>query len=491
MNSATNTLEYSVSEIASALKRMVEDNFGHVRIRGEISGAKLHGSGHFYLSLKDDSSVISAVCWKGVYGKLKFKPEDGLEVICTGRITTYPGRSQYQLVIEQMEPAGVGALMAMLEKLKAKLAAEGLFAAERKKPLPFIPETIGVITSPTGAVIQDILHRLGDRFPCRVLLWPVAVQGEGAVEQICNAIKGFNSIARADDASVIPRPDILILARGGGSVEDLWCFNDEMVVRAVAESAIPIITAVGHETDTTLVDFASDLRAPTPTGAAEMAVPVRLELMALMSDYQLRLQNSSNKLLATHYSLLTAMARALPNPERLLENASQKLDDWSERLKNALPGLLEVRRNQLQVISAKLHPRQFELSINRDSEKLDFLKTRHNGNLHNYIEKQSAKLATLSSLLESYNYRKTLERGFALVTCADSPHKLVKSTHEATAAKGLNIEFADGKVQAQVGIAGVSSGEPGGISPAVPKVGTTNKKRVKAHAVSENQGSLF
>ena len=274
---APNMPEYTVSEVAAAVKRTVEDNFGYVRIRGEISGFLAARSGHMYFSLKDEKAVIDSLVWRGSAGKLRFQPEDGLEVICTGKLTTYAPRSRYQLVVEAMEPAGVGALMALLEERRQKLAAEGLFAEERKQALPYLPRVIGVVTSPTGAVIRDILHRLRDRFPCRVLIWPVLVQGKGAAEQVAAAIAGFNAV---DEQSPVPRPDLLIVARGGGSIEDLWSFNEEVVARAVAAGTIPLISAVGHETDTTLIDFVSDRRAPTPTAAAEIAVPVRAELVA-------------------------------------------------------------------------------------------------------------------------------------------------------------------------------------------------------------------
>src|ERR1700749_3632509 len=273
-----NAPEYTVSELSSALRRTVEDSYGHVRVRGEISGFRgAHSSGHCYFALKDENAKIDAVIWKGVHYRMRFKPQEGLEVIATGKLTTYPGSSKYQIVIESLEPAGIGALMALMEERKKKLAAEGLFDEARKQLLPWLPEVIGVVTSPTGAVIRDILHRLEDRFPRRVLVWPVKVQGDGSAEQVAAAIRGFNALP---EGGRIPRPDVLIVARGGGSLEDLWSFNEEVVVRAAAESMIPLISAVGHETDITLIDFVSDKRAPTPTAAAEMAVPVRSELLA-------------------------------------------------------------------------------------------------------------------------------------------------------------------------------------------------------------------
>ncbi|MFO0109413.1 MAG: exodeoxyribonuclease VII large subunit, partial [Alphaproteobacteria bacterium] len=322
MEFSHNQPEYSVSEIAGHIKRVVEDTFGHVRVRGEISKVSVNAaSGHGYLTLKDDKAVLDAVCWKGTLARLAHKPEAGMEVIATGRLTTYPGNSKYQLVIESLEPAGIGALMAMLEKRKAALAAEGLFAPERKRPIPYLPEVIGVITSPTGAVIRDMLHRIADRFPTRVILWPVAVQGKGAAEQIAAAIDGF--------AEVAPRPDLLIVARGGGSIEDLWAFNEEIVVRAVAASTIPIISAVGHETDTTLIDYVADKRAPTPTAAAEMAVPVRAELSIMIEDFGLRMREHLYRRLQIQEEKILGLSRALPGFTAMIDLATQRLDGVS------------------------------------------------------------------------------------------------------------------------------------------------------------------
>ncbi|MBT4940472.1 MAG: exodeoxyribonuclease VII large subunit, partial [Rhodospirillaceae bacterium] len=323
---------FSISEISQALKRTVEENFSHVRVRGEISRYTLARSGHMYMTLKDENSVLDAVCWRGTVSRLAVTPEDGMEVIATGRLTTYPGRSNYQIVIEQLEVAGEGALLKLLEDRRKKLLAEGLFAEERKKPLPYLPGCIGVVTSPTGAVIRDILHRLDDRFPSHVLLWPTNVQGEGAAEQIAAGIEAFNRISEGGD---VARPDLIIVARGGGSLEDLWSFNEEVVVRAAAASDIPLISAVGHETDTTLIDFASDKRAPTPTAAAEMAVPVRADLMAAIADDGVRLQRAMNRSLEEHNREIEGLARGLPDPRRLAEEATQRLDDRSERLLNA------------------------------------------------------------------------------------------------------------------------------------------------------------
>src|SRR5437660_9914676 len=323
-----NLPEYTVSELSQALKRSVEENFWNVRVRGEISGYKRHSSGHCYLVLKDADAALDAVCWRQTAIRLPIRPEDGMEVVCTGRLTTYPGRSKYQFVIDSMALAGIGALLRILEERRQRLAAEGLFATERKKKLPFLPEVIGIVTSPTGAVIRDILHRLADRFPRRVLLWPVAVQGEGAAQQVAAAIAGFNRIA---PGGPMPRPDLIIVARGGGSLEDLMAFNEEIVVRAAAASVIPLISAVGHETDTTLIDHASDRRAPTPTAAADMAVPVRLDLIAELGGKSSRLSAGLSRLFGERRMHLTGLARGLPDPHDLIGSAAQRLDDRAER----------------------------------------------------------------------------------------------------------------------------------------------------------------
>src|SRR5881227_2832850 len=328
-----NLPEYTVSELSQALKRSVEENFSHVRVRGEISGYKRHSSGHCYFALKDAEAVLDAVCWRQTAIRLPIRPEDGMEVVCTGRLTTYPGRSKYQLVVDSIALAGIGALLRILEERRQRLAAEGLFAAERKKKLPFLPEVIGIVTSPTGAVIRDILHRLADRFPRRVLLWPVAVQGESAAQQVAAAIAGFNRIAAGGPGNNgVPRPDLLIVARGGGSLEDLMPFNEEIVVRAAAASAIPLIAAVGHETDTTLIDHAADRRAPTPTAAAEMAVPVRAELAAQLTEHGQRMAGAAARLVAERRLRVEGLARGLPEPQRLIGDKAQRLDHCIERL---------------------------------------------------------------------------------------------------------------------------------------------------------------
>jgi exodeoxyribonuclease VII large subunit len=435
-----NQLTYSVSEISGAVKRVVEDNFGYVRVRGEISGFKLAASGHAYMTLRDDKSVLDAVCWKGTVGKLSFRPEDGLEVACVGRVTTYPGRSKYQLVIEHMEPAGVGALMALLEQRKKQFAAEGLFDESRKKAKPFLPQTIGVVTSPTGAVIRDILHRLADRFPVHVIVWPVLVQGEGAAEQIADAIQGFNVLPES-----ITKPDLLIVARGGGSIEDLWAFNEEIVVRAAADSAISLISAVGHETDTTLIDYVSDLRAPTPTGAAELAVPVRSEWQYSIEETGLRLSQSIQRLLQQREDAVITHARALPNPKQLLENASQRLDDWAERLTTSLPKLLEQKQAALTYLSGALRPAALQQDITRYDQKLSELSERLKASYLRQLGTKSDRVSALNQLLESLNYKQVLKRGFAMVKGAND--QLITSSNDAQKESSLTLTFHDGEVK--------------------------------------------
>ncbi|MCC7260862.1 MAG: exodeoxyribonuclease VII large subunit [Alphaproteobacteria bacterium] len=434
-----NQTEYTVSEVSARIKRVVEENFGHVRVRGEISGFKRAASGHLYMALKDANAVMDAVCWKGTADRFAFKPEDGLEVVCVGRITTYPGRSKYQIVIDHMEPAGLGALMALLEKRKIQLEKEGLFDSARKKPIPFLPEVIGVVTSPTGAVIRDILHRLADRFPRHVLVWPVLVQGEGAKEQIAAAITGFNRLP-ADGA--IPRPDLIIVARGGGSLEDLWAFNEEIVVRAAAASDIPLISAVGHETDTTLIDYASDLRAPTPTAAAEMAVPVRSEWLITLAEQSVRMRRSLLRLLEERRVRIEGLARGLPNPRQLLDAATQRLDDLSTRLQASLPVLLQRKHEILLHLAARMQPRTLLRDIARNLETLTMFSERAGAAYKRFLMQQEKHITSLAQLLESYHYKKVLARGFALVR-GDNGTVLTSAgmvQHRMT----LALEFHDG-----------------------------------------------
>jgi len=443
----SNATEYSVTELSMALKRTVEDNFGYVRLRGEISGFKRAASGHIYLALKDEKSVLDGVMWKGVAGRLSFRPEDGLEVICTGKLTTYPGRSKYQIVIERMEPAGAGALMALLEERKKKLAAEGLFDAARKKTIPYLPEVIGVVTSPTGAVIRDILHRLSDRFPRHVLVWPVLVQGEGAAQQVAEAIRGFNSLDGDDlGRGGIPRPDLLIVARGGGSLEDLWCFNEEAVVRAAAESDIPLISAVGHETDTTLIDYASDLRAPTPTAAAEQAVPVRDDLIYTVVDFDSRLSRSVRRTLQDKTQKLEGLGRGLPKPSDILALGRQRFDDLSERLPRTLRLLAEKQQMRLDAASRLLRPDLLRRDIERAGEKISTQSDRMARAMTQNSERFQIDFEATGRLFDSLNYRRVLDRGFVVIR--DDQGRAVTLAGDIKPGDELDMEFSDGHVGA-------------------------------------------
>ncbi len=444
---ATNIPEFTVSELSGALRRTVETSFDHVRVRGEISGFKRHSSGHLYFSLKDSEAVLDAVCWKGQAARLGLAPEDGMEVIAVGRLTTYPGRSKYQMVVERMELAGQGALLKLLEDRRRKLAAEGLFDQGRKRPLPYLPTVIGIVTSPTGAVIRDILHRLAERFPRRVILWPVAVQGEGAAAQIAAAITGFNALP-ADGA--IPRPDLLIVARGGGSIEDLWAFNEEIVVRAAAASAIPLISAVGHETDTTLIDFASDLRAPTPTAAAEKAVPVRADLVAWIAEVGGRLAASLTRGLAERSARVEALARALPQPRTVIEDCWRRLDDRADRLRLALPNLLERRQREWERLSTGLdHAIKLAVQAEKGRQEKSHLRLEQVGGrlqpaMQRLLADQTRAVAQTGKLLDSYSYRSVLARGFAVLR--DETGQPVQSAQAVEPGAALAVELKDGTV---------------------------------------------
>ena len=391
-----------------------------MRLRGELSGVKRAASGHLYCCLKDEGAVIDGVLWRTGAQRLAFAPEDGLEVIASGKLTTYPGRSKYQIVIESLELAGEGALLALLEKTKARLAAEGLFAPERKRPLPFLPRTIGVVTSPTGAVIRDILHRLADRFPSHVLVWPVLVQGQGAAEQVAAALQGFGTI---DGNGPIPRPDLLIVARGGGSIEDLWAFNEEVVVRAIAASPIPVISAVGHETDTTLADFAADRRAPTPTAAAEIAVPVRAELIATLEDLAHRKRRCVTRPVTLGRERLEARVQRLPRPTVLIGQAQQRLDDAGERLRRGLGERARLASNRLALAGVKLAPALLQREVAIKRERLD----------------------ALDRLRRQLDPKAPLARGYALVHAAG--HPVVASRAVAAKLPALTLEFADGTLE--------------------------------------------
>lgn len=478
-----NSPEYTVGELSGAIKRVIENEFGHVRVRAEVGRVSLPRSGHVYLDLKDDKAVMAGIIWKGAASKLTTMPEEGMEVIATGRITTFPGQSKYQIIIEDIKPAGMGALMAVLEKRKAALAAEGLFDVTRKRPLPYLPEVIGVITSPSGAVIRDILHRLRDRFPRKVLIWPVAVQGAKCAPEVASAIEGFN---RLTSGGALPRPDLLIVARGGGSVEDLWGFNEEAVVRAAAASDIPLISAVGHETDTTLIDFASDVRAPTPTAAAELAVPVRVELMAYLDQQYARLSRALSQGLIQRGQRLRDISRALPRPDSLLENPRQRLDRASDRLMRAMT-LTELPKQRLERASARLDPaliggvqqrkiRLADLSgglrpatlhrrLAQDTQRISSLSKRLAPALERERALQAARylraskalsevgqrqlyswqsqIAAAERLRRTLGYEATLERGFAVVRSGGA---VITSSKIAAQEKTLEIQFADGKI---------------------------------------------
>ena len=442
-DAAHNLPVLTVGEVSLALKRRVEEAFARVRVRGEITGFKRAASGHLYFSLKDADAVLSGVCWRGSAGRLGLQPEDGMEVVATGRLTTYPGRSQYQIVVEAMELAGEGALLKLLDERRKALAAEGLFDEARKRPIPFLPEVIGVVTSPTGAVIRDILHRLSDRFPRRVLEWPVLVQGEGAAEQVAAAVAGFDALPAGGP---VPRPDVLIVARGGGSLEDLWAFNEEPVVRAVAACTIPVISAVGHETDITLIDLAADRRAPTPTAAAEMAVPVRTELLAQVLDDGGRLVAAAGRLLGERATRLEALSYRLPDLARMVDERSQRLDDWSERLANGLKVGLEGRRARLAGLAAKLvgPGQRIDHAASRLAGEARALATAAQATLRD----RAARLQHAAALLEGLSYQRVLERGFALVRgAADHP---VTSAKALSAGMAVSLRFHDGEAGATV-----------------------------------------
>lgn len=484
-----NAPEFSVTELSGAIKKVIEGNFGHVRIRAELGRVSFPRSGHVYLDLKDDKSVISGVIWKGVVSKLPMRPEEGMEVVATGRITTFGGQSKYQIVIEDMKPAGVGALMAMLEKRKAQMAGEGLFDASRKKAIPFLPEVIGVVTSPSGAVIRDILHRLRDRFPRKVLIWPVAVQGDKCAPEVVRGIDGFNKFT---PGGALPRPDLIIVARGGGSLEDLWGFNEESVVRAAAASDIPLISAVGHETDTTLIDFASDKRAPTPTAAAELAVPVRLELLSWVDDQGARLTRALTYGISQRGQRLRDLSRALPRAETLLEGPVQRLDRAVEKLPNALRRSVDTRRLKLTEASASLRPnnlrraveakrealgrradrlsiRPIQRDIDQKKLNLEALNRRFLSAATSQTSLWKDRLESLERLRKTLGYEATLDRGYAVVWDGD---QVVKTVKQAKKADALEIQFADGRHN------------PIGVKSPV-------RKSTKTKPPAPDQGSLF
>lgn len=518
-----NVPEFSVSELSFSLKRTIEDTYAHVRVRGEIGRTTFHGNGHVYLDLKDEKAVINGVIWRSSVGNLKIRPEQGLEVIATGRLTTFPGRSQYQIVIEQMEAAGIGALMALLEERRKKLAAEGLFNDERKRKLPYLPDVIGVITSPTGAVIRDIMHRLSDRFPRHVLLWPVVVQGDAAAAQVSAAIRGFNALG---PDSAVPRPDVLIVARGGGSIEDLWPFNEEVVVRAAAESEIPLISAVGHETDTTLIDFASDRRAPTPTAAAEMAVPVKADLVADVLDLTRRIVRAEARIFEDRRSRLEGLARGLPRPEDILALAQQRLDIAATRLAGTLSSLAGSRQSRFDLAAARLRPNTLRLALERLEERRDGLTQRlaaaagrdlrrrrdqigamrlrpepvlaAAGRLQErlfdsarrldaaerrLLEASGQRVLSAGKLLRSFSYHGTLARGYALVR--DESGAVVRSAETLSAGQSVQIELHDGARGASI-----TDGEPP-VRQDKPQPAKPARRKSGGGGAQGSQGSLF
>jgi exodeoxyribonuclease VII large subunit len=439
-----NVLEYTVSELSQALRRTVEDTYGYVRVRGELGRVSRPGSGHVYLDLKDDKAVLAGVIWKGVAAGLRIKPEQGLEVIVTGKLTTFPGQSKYQIVIDAMEPAGLGALMALLEERRKKLAAEGLFDDARKQPIPYLPRVIGVVTSPTGAVIRDILHRLADRFPTRVLVWPARVQGDKCAAEVAAGIRGFNAL---QPGGAVPRPDLIIVARGGGSLEDLWGFNEEEVVRAAAESAIPLIAAVGHETDWTLIDHAADARCPTPTAAAERAVPVRADLVSMVAELARRQARALWRIHEERKGALLAAARGLPRLADLLAMPRQRFDAVGDRLPRALRACTQTARSRLTTAGARLSPHALRQQVARHRADVTKCAARMRPAFARALLQRRQALSSQTKLLASLSYRSVLARGFALVHGPDDAP--VRCAADASPGLQVEVEFHDGRAPAR------------------------------------------
>ena len=445
-----NIPEYSVTELSSALKSTIEDNFGYVRIKGELSGINKHSSGHIYLTLKDENAIINGIIWRSSVAKIKIQPEEGLEVICSGKISTgynpgrYPGRSNYQITIDSMKPAGVGALMAILEERKQKLKIEGLFEEIHKKTLPKYPTSIGVITSPTGAVLQDIKHRISDRFPCNIILWPVPVQGNDAAELIENAILGFNTL----DESKIQKPDVIILARGGGSIEDLWCFNEEEVVRAVFQSQIPVISAIGHETDTTLVDYAADMRAPTPTAAAELATPAKDILITELSENSNRLNSSIKNIVSMSRERVVSVQKLLPSYQNLFNLKLNDINILAQRLPTAIKIYLQNEITNLQTSSSKLNLKILKEKIKNSQNSLSSLKNQLTNNSKTNLSTQSNRVLSASKLLESLSYKSVIKRGFSVVR--NSSNVILTKKTDVLNDKKLNVETKFGTINVTV-----------------------------------------
>ena len=529
--SPTNLTEFSVSELSGSIKRTMENAFDHVRVRGEISGYRgPHSSGHAYFSLKDDRSRIDAVIWKGTFSRLRFRPEEGMEVIATGKITTFPGSSKYQIVIENLEPAGAGALMALLEERRRKLGAEGLFDQDRKQALPYLPRVIGVVTSPTGAVIRDILHRISDRFPVHVVLWPVKVQGEGSGEEVAAAIRGFNALGPGD---AIRRPDVLIVGRGGGSLEDLWSFNDEIVVRAAAESRIPLISAVGHETDWTLLDHAADVRAPTPTGAAEMAVPVKADLEAQLASLAARLRGCAARQMDHRKQSLRALVRALPSLDQLLALPRRRFDEAAAGLGRGLERTTVVKRRAFERVSSGLRldlltgrlqqQRQalndrllradrclerrtlsergrlsrFEASlkslparllgqIQRERQHLVSFGRHADTAMSHTLARSRSAISAQDRVLQSLSYKNVLQRGFAVIR-DENNHPLTRAAGIGEG-RAISVEFADGRISAVTGGEAPVDDPSPSARPSQPK-----KKLPKPEGADQpaKQGTLF
>jgi len=537
-----NAPEFTVSEISGAVKRVIEGEFGRVRVRGEVGRVSRPASGHMYFDLKDDRAVIAAVSWKGQVAKMQIRPEEGMEIIATGKLTTFPGQSKYQMIVEDVAPAGAGALMAMLEARRKALAAEGLFDAGRKQALPYLPEVIGVVTSPTGAVIRDILHRLRDRFPRHVLIWPVAVQGQSCASEVAAAIRGFNALA---PGGALPRPDLIIVARGGGSLEDLWGFNEEIVVRAAAESRIPLISAVGHETDTTLIDHASDRRAPTPTAAAEIAVPVRMELLAWVADAGARMARATLSRAETRRQRLVDLARGLGRPQALTGPSRQRFDLWVDRLGPALRAAIQAKRGRFGPVAALVRPDLLRRFLAEEQRRIDLWASRlapalegrrrraaerlsewsarllpaalrnraealrHTtqsrqalialgGRLHSAprarLEALTERLDRLDRMRQTLGYTETLRRGYAVVRAGTD---LVTTEAKAATCPALEIEFHDGRVQVVPRAGDVppppaapSTPHPPTPPAPAPETPPTRPRKAKPD-VPPGQGSLF
>lgn len=498
---SSNVAEFSVTELAGAIKRSLEDGFGYVRLRGEVSGYRgPHASGHCYFALKDEKAKIDAVVWRGVFSRLKVKPEEGMEVVAQGKVTSYPNASKYQIVIESLEPAGVGALMALLEERKRKFSAEGLFDEARKKPIPFLPRLVGIVTSPTGAVIRDMMAGFNERFPARVLVWPVRVQGETSAEEVGAAVRGFNAF---EPGGLFGRPDTLIVARGGGSLEDLWGFNEEAVVRAVAESEIPVISAVGHETDWTLIDLVADARAPTPTKAAEWAVPMFADLLADIDDREARLKHGARRVVEAKRTQLKAAARGLPRLEDILTLQRQRFDAVEQRLGRALVANTSVHARRLAQVAPRLQPQALANRIVRGRDQLDARVTRLERAIVNHLSRARTKLDSHGSLLRSLSYQSVLERGFALVR--DGGGLAVRRSEALVGGAEVTLQFIDGVRHATVNdgdpttppsvAAGSESGPnsngPGAASAPVGRRGVKSRPTKPIQSRKGEQGSLF